>query len=244
MSTSDIPTSDDTDRSGQLFPNEYQTYGNENNINQNFPPQYQTIVIQPGIPQYQNSIPNNQQIYNPFQNVTSLKQIRHKGITQPEENKYQISQVGCFFGICFPMIFILVGLAISIAGIIIREIVMIPFGMVFSFAGFMACYCMNKKFSFILNENNVELEEKTICGKKSTIYNGDNIERIEFFYDIGYNEGTRMNNYHLNIYTKNEGRINLFNFGTNYENFTDQEMDYLVYVVNNHINHLKNLQIS
>ena len=244
MSTSDIPTSDDTDRSGQLFPNEYQTYGNEKNINQNFPPQYQTIVIQPGIPQYQNSIPNNQPIYNPFQNVTSLKQIKHKGITLPEENKYHISKVGCSYRIFLPTIIILTGIAVAIYGKFQGQIYLIPFGMIFSLSGFMACYCKNKEFSFILNENNIELEEKNICGKKSTIYNGDNIERIEFFYDIRRGRGGKVITYHLNIYTKNEGRINIFNFETTDEDFTDEEMDYLVYVVNNHINHLKNLQNS
>lgn len=45
----------------------------------------------------------------------------------------------------------------------------------------------------------------------------------------------RMNNYNLILQTKN-GPVVLINFGTNINFFTNDEMDYLSYIINNHIN--------
>ena len=85
------------------------------------------------------------------------------------------------------------------------------------------------------------VETKTIFGTSSTVYHPGEISKVEFNFHITYDsESGRMNNYNLILFTKN-GPISLINFATNLNIFTDQEMRYLTYIVNDHIN--KNMKV-
>jgi hypothetical protein len=206
----------------------------DNQINQNIP-QSQNIVIQP-IPQYQ----PNTDIYNPFPNVTSINQIPHYGVSQIAENKFQIINGGCFFRLVFPMIFMIIGFGLFVGGLFgVFPIILV--GAIFFFVGLGIMYCINQIFFFTLGENSLMVETKTIFGTSSTVYHPGEISKVEFNFHITYDsESGRMNNYNLILFTKN-GPISLINFATNLNIFTDQEMRYLTYIVNEHIN--KNMKV-
>lgn len=221
-SISPNPTNEDNGFNSQIS-----QYNNQYNENQN---ESHNIVIQP-IPQFQ---PNNI-IYKSFPNIKSIDQINHNGVFEIEKNKYKVISGGCCIRFVLPMIFIIVGLGVM---------AMSPFktyaefllGLIFFLSGLGVCYCLNKTFLFILGENNLEVVIETIFGKKSTIYNPGDINKIDFYSTYTYDsKSRRMNNYNLLLQTKN-GPVVLINFGTNINFFTNDEMDYLSYVINNHIN--------
>ena len=107
---------------------------------------------------------------------------------------------------------------------------LIIFGFGFLSVGLLVLFILNRKFNFILGENNLEVEYENIFCKNSTIYNPGEITKIEFYSD--YNE--EFINYHLILQT-NDGNVDLFGFLINIK-FTDEEMKYLTYIINNHIN--------
>jgi hypothetical protein len=221
-SISSNPTNEDNGLKNQI--SQYNNQYNENNNESH------NIVIQP-IPQFQ---PNNI-IYNPFPNIKSIDQINHYGVFEIEKNKYKVISGGCCFKFVFPMIFIIVGLGVMAMGPFTTYALLL-FGLIFFLAGLGACYCLNKTFLFILGENNLEVVIETIFGKKSTIYNPGDINKIDFYSTLTYDsESGRMNNYNLILQTNN-GPVVLINFSTNINVFTNDEMDYLSYVINNHIN--------
>ena len=153
------PQSTNLNTQGNGFNNQMPVYDNQNI------PQSGNIVIQP-IPQFQ----PNYEIYNPFPNVKSLDQIPHYGITQIEQNKFKVVSGGCCMRIVFPLIFMIVGLGVMI-GTISGQLIMLLIGGIFFGAGFLILYCMNQTFFFILGENNIEVETKTIFGTNSVVYN-------------------------------------------------------------------------
>ena len=196
--------------------------------NQNIP-QSGNIVIQP-IPQFQ----PNYEIYNPFPNVKSLDQIPHYGITQIEQNKFKVVSGGCCMRIVFPVIFMIVGLGVMI-GTISGQLIMLLIGGIFFGAGFLILYCMNQTFFFILGENNIEVETKTIFGTNSVVYNPGEITKVEFDTYVTYDaESRKMTNYRLTLHTI-KGPVNLINYATNVRAFTDEEIRYFSYIMNNHI---------
>ena len=156
-SISSNPTNEDNGLKNQI--SQYNNQYNENNNESH------NIVIQP-IPQFQ----PNYEIYNPFPNVKSLDQIPHYGITQIEQNKFKVVSGGCCMRIVFPLIFMIVGLGVMI-GTISGQLIMLLIGGIFFGAGFLILYCMNQTFFFILGENNIEVETKTIFGTNSVVYN-------------------------------------------------------------------------
>ena len=92
---------------------------------------------------------------------------------------------------------------------------------------------MHRSYIFILGENNLELVDfESIFSKNSTVYNTGEIIKILFYF--GYYEEEEITKYHLLLYTNN-GTKDLFYYQIS-EYFTDEEMKYLSYIINNHIN--------
>ena len=211
---------------GNGFNNQMSVYNNQYN---QYIPQSQNIVIQP-IPQNQ----PNYEIYNPFPNVQSLDQIPHYGITQIEQNKYKVVTAGCCFGIVLPIICILVGLGLII-GTISGQLILLLFGAIFLGAGFLVMYCVNKSFFFILGENTLEVETKTICGKSSVVYHPGEITKVEFVARVTYTRKGNIMTYYLLTLQTNNGPVNLINYGTSGRTFTNDEILYFCYIMNNHI---------
>ena len=202
--------------------NQIPKYNNQYNENKS-----QNLEIQT-IPQYQ----TNYEINNPFPNITSINQIPHHGVFQIKNNKFKIIRVRCFYRLVFPMIYIITGLATLIGGSFgeLEMVFLIIFGFGFLSVGLLVLFILNRNFNFILGENNLEVEYENIFCKNSTIYNPGEITKIEFYSD--YNE--EYINYHLILQT-NDGNVDLFGFLINIK-FTDEEMKYLTYIINNHIN--------
>ena len=200
----------------------------DNQYNQNTP-QSQNIVIQP-IPQYQ----PNSDIDNPFPNATSINQIPHCGVSQIAKNKFQIKKGGCCYRLCFPIFFMFIGLGLIVSGLG-GDPSMIFGGVAFFFVGVGIMCCRNKTVIFTLGENSLMVETKTYCSTSSTVYHPGEISKVEFYFYTTYDsENDRMNHYHLILFT-NKGKISLIDSETNSKIFTEQEMDYLAYIVNNHI---------
>ena len=245
MSTSQSSENNNLDSNQQnlnspfITPTNYNTQGygtnnlistSDNQYNQNTP-QSQNIVIQP-IPQCQ----PNSDINNPFPNATSIKQIPHLGVSQISKNKFQIKKGGCCYRLCFPIFFILLGFGGSVFGFT-GDPSIIFYGVFFFSIGLGFMCCRNKTFFFTLGENSLMVEtEPCCCGSSSTVYHPGEIFKIEFSSYFNYDsENQKIYHSYLILFT-NKGQISLIDWETSSKLFTDQEMDYLTYIVNNHIN--------
>ena len=220
-------------------PTNYNTQGNgtnnlistpDNQYNQNTP-QSQNIVIQP-IPQSQ----PNSDINNPFPNASSIKHIPHLGISQISKNKFEIKQGGCCYRLCAPIFFILLGFGGFVSGFT-GDHSIIFYGVLFSSIGLGLMCCRNKSFIFTLGENSLMVEtEPCCCGSSSTVYHPGEIFKIQFSSYFDYDsENQKTYHSHLTLFT-NKGKIILIDYESSSKLFTDEEMDYLTYIVNNHIN--------
>ncbi len=207
----------------------------DNQYNQNTP-QSQNIVIQP-IPQCE----PNSDINNPFPNAKSINHIRHRGVSQIAENKFQIKQGGCCYRLCFPIFFMFIGLGLIVSGLG-GDPSMIFGGVAFFFVGVGIMCCRNKTVIFTLGENSLMVETETCCSSSNTVYHPREIFKVEFSSYFDYDsENQKTYHSHLILFTKN-GQISLINCDSSSKIFTDQEMDYLTYIVNNHIKKKMNVK--
>ena len=79
-----------------------------------------------------------------------------------------------------------------------------------------------------------------LFNKKKTFYEKGQIDKIEFYSTIIYQDTVAYNEYHLLIYS-NQTTIDLLNIKNTKELFTQQEMIIFNQCMNNHINSWKNM---
>ena len=181
-------------------------------------------VPQP-IPQYNNR----------YQQYTNINQISHKGITQVDENTFYIT-TGCCFKL-FPYIFTLFGgVFISIwvfAGSIIPGLC----GIFFAFLGICMFFTLYNNIYFVMGPNSLTVMKKAACRKKTKIYNAGELQRVEFNYNYSSTsiDSNATHNYKLVVIPTNGKEDTLFEVGSSSRVFTNEEIEYFLYYINNHI---------
>lgn len=95
-------------------------------------------------------------------------------------------------------------------------------------------YYRYRTLTFILNEKNIQIEKNNLC-KNISIYNSDEIKKIKFQIKERLN-----NSYYYLVIEDNYGEINISGYyGSSF--FTQEEMRYFCYIINNHIEKMKNI---
>ena len=124
--------------------------------------------------------------------------------------------------------------------------IILYFGIFISIAGVCGFY-QYKRVYFYLEQNSLKIVKKAICAKKIKIYNPGELERVEFLYKYSYEvdydgDGSYINRYDLIFVTKT-GIVNkIFSRGNTSKIFTQEEIDYFLYYMNNHIQTKMNMR--
>ena len=176
-----------------------------------------------------------------YQQYSNISQIRHKGIYQVDENTFYIS-TGCCFKL-FPILFFCVGLFLLLLPVYQigegNNFVVSIVGLIFFVVGIVLFFKMYNNIYFIMGPNTLTVMKKAICGKKTTMYNPGELQRVEFNYNYSYshssNGGGYMHNYSLIIVPTNGNVDNIFSVGSSSPVFTTEEIDYFLYYINTHI---------
>ena len=178
---------------------------------------------------------NNPNEYNSdlLLNINSINEIPHNLISQPEPNKFIIKlyNPGCTILYYISLtIFILLALDSIISEYIFENIFVIL--LFFSLSLILGSY-RNRTFTFILNETNIEVHKSDSC-RNVTYFNANDIVKIKFIGNERFN-----NVYYYLVVEKSYTDVNLtINYGSMY--YTQEEMRYFCYVVNKHIEKMKN----
>ena len=198
---------------------------------------------------YQNNYPSpnegvifqNQPVYNiENKNYNNFSEMKHKGIYHPKENTFNIS-TGCCYR-CIPLIFFFIGCPLMgipfLVGKLDGSIIPALAGFCIFICGLLACFKMYTYTSFIMGLNNLKVVKKALCWKKTLIYNPGEILRVDFIYKITDNkndEGGISHNYSLFIIHRNEKRELILNASCGCPLFTQEEINFFLYTINNHI---------
>ena len=167
-------------------------------------------------------------------NINSINEIPHNIISQPEPNKFiiklnnpAISVLACFFSTIFTLTLLNAILFESINNNI--------FSLSFLFFLSLSFNVYKKRtFTFILNETNIEVQKNDLC-KNVTYFKANDIRKIKFEAKERF-----KNTYYYIVVEKNFTDVNLtINYGSIY--YTQEEMRYFCYIINNHIEKMKNI---
>ena len=207
----------------------------------NYSPQTQT----------NNNTPNNYQIYQ------NISEIPHWCIQQIDSNTFFIplSFECCCDKFC-PFIACFIGFSLVIGYIFLSIFIMksfwnpcfimLYFGIFIIIAGFCGFHQYQRVY-FYLEQNSLKIVKKAICAKKIKIYNTGELERVDFLYKYSYEldddgDGSYIHHYDLIFVTKT-GIVNkIFSRGETSKIFTQEEIDYFLYYMNNHIQTKMNMR--
>ena len=195
------------------------------NISLNYPQKNADIQAQP--------IYNNQN-----QNLNDFSEIPHRGISHPDNNTFIIKAVCCYR--FFPIIFFLIGLFFVLLYIFTKKynyVISAFFGLCMIICS-LPLYClMFSKATFILGPNTLTIKKKALCYQKTLIYNPGEIIKVDFNYKFSHGIGQDENDTHHYKFTAitNRGLVKILNFGNTYSAFTQEEIDFFLYIVNTHI---------
>lgn len=215
-------------------------YPPSNQVYYSPPPMIQNPQSQPQ-PYYppQQGIPQVQQIqYYPPQNNAiyiqqqDFSQINSKGIFQIDENTFKISPGGC--NSSGSILMIILGLLLIILGMLAPS-TSIFFGLLFLSIGLITFLRSNKKIIFKIGQNNLTIIKKYVCNKRSSVYNKGDILRVDFINNYTDRAGKIENNYQINIVLSNGESLNIYSIKSYAQKFTEEEIQYFLYIINNHI---------
>ena len=173
-----------------------------------------------------------------YQNYTHISQISHVGFSQVGENTFIIS-TGCNFKL-FPILFFFVGLLLSVLPVTgIAEGSYFISSFVGAFFFITSIYLLLKMYNsiyFVMGPNTLRIVKSALCLNKTTIYNPGELDRIEFNYKQSYSEKNGyIRNYNLIIVPTNGVVNKVFSLRSNLPFFTDEEIGFFLYHINNHI---------
>ena len=186
-----------------------------------------------------NNIPiiivNNIKDPNVFENINSINEIPHNIISQPESNKFIIKLYNSLLSVLSYIAFTFVIFLCFYCYIIIIDKLRIIISLSFFLSiGLIMFYYRYRTLTFILNEKNIQIEKNNLC-KNISIYNSDEIKKIKFHIKERLN-----NSYYYLVIEDNYGEINISGYyGSSF--FTQEEMRYFCYIINNHIEKMKNI---
>ena len=175
------------------------------------------------------------QYNNAYQQYTNINQINHKGISQVDENTFYIT-TGCCFKL-FPYIFILFGSAFIAFWILDGSIIPGLFGILFAFLGICMFFNLFNNIYFVMGPNSLIVMKKAACRKKTQIYNAGELQRVEFNYSYSSRRHGKnpSHNYKLVVFPTNGKEDFIFEVGSSSRIFTNEEIEYFLYYINNHI---------
>ena len=168
-----------------------------------------------------------------LENINSINEIPHNIISQPEPNKFIITLknpcagvILCIFVTCFILIFLYSKLTESIIKHIGELFLFFSLSLTFN-------YYRKRTFTFILNETNIEVHKSDYC-RNVTYFNANEIIKVKFIANERF-----KNIYYYLVVEKSYTDVNLtINYSSVY--YTQEEMRYFCYVVNKHIEKMKN----
>ena len=115
-------------------------------------------------------------------------------------------------------------------------------GIIFLILGIKKLASKNIYYIFTLNQNNIQVTDRSGFSAKESFYLRGQIDKIDFFSTL-VNQGNDLyNEYHLRIQS-NQTAIELLNLKTKKPLFTPQEMSIFTQAMNNHINSWKTMPI-
>ena len=86
-----------------------------------------------------------------------------------------------------------------------------------------------------MGENTLTVIKKAMCGKKKTIYNPGELQKIEFNHDYSYSYssegGGYLHKYNLVVVQTNGDADKIFSIGSSNSIFTVEEIGYFLYFV-------------
>ena len=172
------------------------------------------------------------------QNYNNFSEIRHKGISHPNENTFNIS-IGCCWKY-FPLIIFFMGLILmSYPFTVSKKDSITPFiaGICLFILSLIFFFKLYTHATFIMGKNNLKVERKALCGKKTYIYNPGEILRVLFLYD--YSPGDEYegdsHRYYLWVFPLKGDTVKILSCPFGSPAFTSEEIDYFNYVINSHI---------
>ena len=115
-------------------------------------------------------------------------------------------------------------------------------GIIFLILGIKKLASKNIYYIFTLNQNNIQVTDRSGFSAKESFYLRGQIDKIDFFSTL-VNQGNDLyNEYHLRIQS-NQTAFELLNLKTKKPLFTPQEMSIFTQAMNNHINSWKTMPI-
>lgn len=187
--------------------------------------------------------PNNIQNYQSqidYSKITNINQINHLTIQQIG-NKFTIAKPTCekigpiIGAICSFLLSIL--FFSQVTGN--PQSIDIILGIIWLIVFIIYCISLNKKYhtvSFILGQNIITIELTAIIGQRIEVYQPGQLSKVEFTSAIGRTCHCRESA--INFSTIKDGislEVNYFKEATCEQRFTDEEIGYFNYVINNHI---------
>ena len=195
--------------------------------------------VQTDYPSSNEGVFKAQPVYN-IENhkYNKFSKISHKGITHPNENTFNLS-TGCCAK-CFPSSICFIGLLLMSLPIIYKSIDLIVIalmGLCISLCGLIICFNLYTNIYFIMGQNNLKVEQKYFCSKKTLIYNQGELLRIDFIYESSPCNGNKppYHDYRLDIILKNGSPVQVLSVGGVCSVFTQEEINYFLYIINTHI---------
>jgi len=185
-----------------------------------------------------------------YQNYKNISEIPHKFIQQIDSNSFffPISSDCC--SKCSPFIFLIVGFSQLIIYCLLTifvlksfwepTLIMLIVGIAFSLFGTYSLFKTYHSIYIYIEQNSLKVMKKAICGNNIKIYNSGELERVDFLYKYDYvidneGEGSYVHQYNLIFVPKREQVDKIFSIGNRDKIFTQEEMDYFQYIMNNHI---------
>lgn len=169
----------------------------------------------------------------PIINNEIKKEIPHKGILQPDENSFYITTGCCFkfipfFGCFLGLLMIVISLLTEVI------IIVIILGSLIFLVNFSFFFVLFNNVYFIMGQNNLKIVKEALCRKKTLIYNPGQLLRIELNYQLSSDDDA-SHKYELIIYPMYDDKDTIFSIGSSSKVFTNEEIDYFLKVINNHI---------
>lgn len=195
----------------------------------------------------QNQPQSSPPVYNPPLGVNveqNISQIPHKNITQPHKNLFVIYTgivsklqafsfliVGCLLLICSPL-----SIVIKIKDYVAMCFAFLGLGCVFFGIGIHYLLKLSYLVNLELGDNYLIAQKKSICCKnKVTNYQKGDLIRLEFTHKTQKKENDTIHYYKLFLILKGDKKKRLFHTNSKSNMFTEEEIKYLLYYINNHI---------
>ena len=219
---------------------------NNQNPNQNIPIEVLQYPNCSDFPEY-NKVTNPDKPKIDYSKYTNINQLNHRGIIQTDSNTFYLTKKCCskLFPILFSSFSLFLSTVIFWTEVSTATICLCVVGGIFVILGILMLCRSYISVYFILGPNNIKVVQKAWCGSKTTIYNSGQITKIIFALSMESFKNSPFMSYHVTIYQNIPGyppEFMIFANGNKTPLYTEEEIGYFNYVVNNHIK--KNMSMN